>query len=159
MQVLSLIAVLTAPLSAVAIPTGNLGRSSNGQVAARQGPVAPTPCVRQDPPPTQEELEVRFNDFVEAFVGESKSIAKAFEYIAEDYINHNPMAENGFQSAWDILSPFWDSSPTTYIRHMIDGDMSWVNYGSSFGQIVDRFRWEGGCIAEHWDQGEQYPTA
>lgn len=86
MQVLSLVAVLTAPLSAVAIPTGDLGRSSNGQVAARQGPVAPTPCVRQDPPPTQEELEVRFNDFVEAFVGESKSIAKAFEYIAEDYI-------------------------------------------------------------------------
>ncbi|AEO59472.1 hypothetical protein MYCTH_2307822 [Thermothelomyces thermophilus ATCC 42464] len=147
-----LVAVLAAPLSVVAAPTGNI-------MAARQAPVAPTPCVRQDPPPTQEETEARFNDFVEKFVGRSKSIAKAFEYIAEDYINHNPLAQNGFKSAWDILSPFWDSSPTTYLRHTIDGDMSWVNYRSSFGQIVDRFRWEGGCIVEHWDQGEQYPTS
>jgi len=27
--------------------------------------------------------------------------------------------------------------------------MGWVNYRSGFGTIVDRFRWEDGCIAEH----------
>lgn len=63
--------------------------------------------------------------------------------------NHNPLADNGFDSAWNILSPIWDSNPTTYIRHTFEGDMSWVNYRSSFGEIVDRFRWEGGCIVEH----------
>jgi hypothetical protein len=39
-----------------------------------------------EPPPTQEETEARFNAFVEAFVGKSKKLATAFEYIAEDYI-------------------------------------------------------------------------
>lgn len=33
---------------------------------------------------------------------------------------------------------------------MIQGNMSWVNYkAGAMGEIVDRFRWEGGCIAEH----------
>lgn len=91
--------------------------------------------------------------------------------------NHNPAAQNGSQSAWDILSPFWDSSSTTYIRSTVAEDMSWVNYNTGgFGQVVDRFRWEAGCIAEHvshtysprnasqlltetqWDQGEEYPA-
>jgi hypothetical protein len=28
--------------------------------------------------------------------------------------------------------------------------MSWVNYRSGgFGEVVDRFRWDAGCIAEH----------
>ncbi|KAL2162587.1 hypothetical protein VTH06DRAFT_7501 [Thermothelomyces fergusii] len=148
-----LLALLAYPLSVLAAPSGN------DRMAARQAPAPPRPCVRQDPAPSQEEIEARFDDFVDRFVGGSKSIAKAFEYIAEDYINHNPLAQNGFQAAWDILSPFWDSSPTTYIRHTIEGNMSWVNYQSIFGEIVDRYRWEGGCIVEHWDQGEQYPTS
>lgn len=28
--------------------------------------------------------------------------------------------------------------------------MTWVNYRSGgFGEVVDRFRWDAGCIAEH----------
>ena len=28
--------------------------------------------------------------------------------------------------------------------------MSWVNYrAGGIGEVVDRFRWEGGCIVEH----------
>lgn len=75
-----LVAVLASPLAVVAAPTGNTN------VAARQAPVKPTPCVRQDPSPSEEETAALFDDFVDKFVGENKSIAKAFEYIAEDYI-------------------------------------------------------------------------
>ncbi|KAK4142750.1 uncharacterized protein C8A04DRAFT_38121 [Dichotomopilus funicola] len=148
------VALLVAPLTAVATRTRQLG-----YVAVRQANGAPTPCVRIDPPPSQEETVARFNAFVDAFVGPSKSLFEAFKYIAEDYINHNPAAQNGSQSAWDILSPFWDSSSITYIRSTVAEDMSWVNYKSGgFGEVVDRFRWEAGCIAEHWDQGEEYPA-
>lgn len=59
------------------------------------------------------------------------------------------MAEDGFKEALDILGPFWGSQQLTLLRTHFEGDMSWVNYQSSFGQIVDRFRWEDGCIVEH----------
>ena len=60
------------------------------------------------------------------------------------------MAQNGAASAWGILSPIWQGISHTYIRSTINDDMSWVNYrAAGMGEIVDRFRWEGGCIAEH----------
>ncbi|KAH6617651.1 hypothetical protein F5144DRAFT_624291 [Chaetomium tenue] len=132
--------LFSAPLLAVAIPTSSpVTGEQTGLLVARQRQPAPPPCVRMDPPPTQEETEARFNAFVE---------------------NHNPAAQNGSQSAWDILSPFWDQSSHTYIRSTIEDNMSWVNYRSGgFGEVVDRFRWDAGCIAEHWDQGEVYPNS
>lgn len=60
------------------------------------------------------------------------------------------MARNGSASAWSILSPIWQSISHTYLRSTIKGDMSWVNYrAAGLGEVVDRFRWEAGCIAEH----------
>lgn len=82
------VAFLAAPLAAVAIPTSNAavaGVPSRSPLFARQR-TAPPPCVRMNPPPTQEETNARFEAFVEAFVGRSKNITKAFEYIAADYI-------------------------------------------------------------------------
>ncbi|KAL2265082.1 hypothetical protein VTJ83DRAFT_7592 [Remersonia thermophila] len=146
-------ALVVAPLSAVALPTGGV------DLVPRQGQQAPPPCVRQDPPPSQEETEARFRAFVEVFVGPKKNLYEAFKYISDDYINHNPMANNGHKAAWDVLSPFWNSFQHTYLRSTIKDNMSWVNYRAGFmGEVVDRFRWEGGCIVEHWDQGERYPS-
>lgn len=73
------VALLAAPLSAVALPTSSVA------VTSRQRQ-APPPCVRMDPAPSQNETEARFNAFVEAFVGQSKNLYEAFTYIAEDYI-------------------------------------------------------------------------
>jgi hypothetical protein len=82
-----LVTLISSPLLVVAIPTSNLVAGEQaGLLLARQRQPAPPPCVRMDPPPTQEETEARFNAFVEAFVGKSKKLATAFEYIAEDYI-------------------------------------------------------------------------
>ncbi|KAK3402425.1 hypothetical protein B0T20DRAFT_139795 [Sordaria brevicollis] len=129
---------------------------------------APPPCKRVlDPAPTANETAARFTTFVQAFVGAQggkKNITKAFEFIAEDYINHNPMASNGAASAWSILSPIWQQMSHTYLRSTIKTEqtpvMSWVNYrAGGLGEVVDRFRWEGGCIVEHWDQGEKYPSS
>lgn len=35
------------------------------------------------------------------------------------------------------------------LRTKFESPQSWLNYKNSFGTVVDRFRWEGGCIAEH----------
>lgn len=156
-------ALLVAPLAVVAAP--NPARTFGSDLAskvlaARQGSQPPPFCVRQeDPAPTEEETEELFNAFAKAFITDN-NITEAFTYIAEDYINHNPLAQNGFMSAWNILSGIWGGISKTLIGTAYDADMSWVNYqASGLGTIVDRFRWEGGCIAEHWDQGERMPAA
>lgn len=63
--------------------------------------------------------------------------------------NHNPLAQNGSASAWGILSPIWAQQSITVLGTRFRGNQGWLNYRSTFGTIVDRFRWEGGCIVEH----------
>jgi hypothetical protein len=52
----------------------------------------------------QNETAARFAAFVEAFVGKSKNITKAFEYIAEDYIVcvFFPVLRTGVFYAWQV---------------------------------------------------------
>ncbi|KAF1952226.1 hypothetical protein CC80DRAFT_479847 [Byssothecium circinans] len=122
-------------------------------------PPKPAPCVRINPPPDAKTTEARFNAFAKVFIYD-QNITEAFTYIVKDYINHNPAAENGFDSAWNILSPIWASQDITPLRTTFDAatNQGWLNYQTAtFGEVVDRFRWEGGCIAEHWDAGEVYP--
>lgn len=95
--------------------------------------------------------------------------------------NHNPFAEDGPDAALDVLGPIWPTVQITPLRTAFKGDMGWLEYNASgIGRVVDRFRWEKGCIVEHvstevrrkkaviynlcidansykWDQGEQFP--
>ncbi|KAF4947770.1 hypothetical protein FGADI_10164 [Fusarium gaditjirri] len=121
--------------------------------------VTPVPCQRLKHEPCELETQERFNQFAYAFIYE-KNLTKAFEYIAADYINHNPFAKNGSAAALDLLGPVWGNATITPIRTRFQGKTGWLNYNvSGFGsETVDRFRWERGCIAEHWDQGEVYPS-
>ncbi|PKS05510.1 hypothetical protein jhhlp_008888 [Lomentospora prolificans] len=157
----TLCALLTAPLAAVAAPSPTRTTSfdlASKVLAARQGMQPPPFCVRQDPAPTEAETEELFNAFAEAFITKN-NITEAFTYIAEDYINHNPLAQNGFMSAWNILSGIWGGISKTMLGTAFEADMSWVNYqASGLGTIVDRFRWEGGCIAEHVGPSHSSPN-
>ncbi|KAI1243978.1 hypothetical protein MGN70_013846 [Eutypa lata] len=92
---LTTLAVLLAPLGALA---GPMSRLSSRQLEQ------PPPCVREDPPPSEAETKARFDKFANAFIV-TKNITEAFLYIADDYINHNPAAENGAKSAVRIPRP------------------------------------------------------
>jgi hypothetical protein len=64
--------------------------------------------------------------------------------------NHNPLAQNGSDSAWGILSPIWAAQNITPLRTTWQNPQAWLEYNNTaFGVVVDRFRWEGGCIVEH----------
>ena len=87
MQLTNLLSVLALPLAGVvAAPTA--GKQPSPSLFSTRQARRPAPCQRQNPPPTPEELKVRFDDFVQAFVGPTgtKNITKAFEYIVDDYI-------------------------------------------------------------------------
>ena len=64
--------------------------------------------------------------------------------------NHNPMAQNGAQWALNLLGGIWGGQNIRVRRTLYRNNTSWLNYDGSFGSnIIDRYRWEGGCIVEH----------
>ncbi|KAF5026416.1 hypothetical protein F66182_1481 [Fusarium sp. NRRL 66182] len=132
--------------------------AANG-LSARQSVVKPPPCEALHPPPSEYATKKRFYKFAHAFMLE-KNLTNAFAYIAENYTNHNPFADDGFDVAFDFLAPAWPTTNITLYRTLFKGNMGWLNYNtSSFGEVIDRFRWEKGCIVEHWDVGETWPTS
>ncbi|OAL44953.1 hypothetical protein IQ07DRAFT_549336 [Pyrenochaeta sp. DS3sAY3a] len=158
MHITSLLTPFLLLSSTLATPLSPPSALAPATLNTRQtAPVKPAPCVR-NPATSVRVTKKRAQKFAKAFIYE-QDISKAFEFIAADYINHNPLAQNGSDSAWGILSPIWAAQNFTAQRTAFDFPQSWVGYTSAaFGPIVDRFRWEGGCIVEHWDQGEVFPA-
>ncbi|KAL8376790.1 hypothetical protein RB595_007758 [Gaeumannomyces hyphopodioides] len=152
------LALALAPLGALAAPAPVMGLDSVAALSPRQGGRQVKFCEKMAEEPTEEETKARFDKFADAFIVK-KDLVEAFGYIAPEYINHNPAAKNGAQFAFDLLSPIWGSQRITVIRTLFRGNMGWLNYRNSFGTIVDRYRWEKGCIVEHWDAGERMPPA
>ncbi|KAI1101126.1 hypothetical protein F4804DRAFT_316810 [Jackrogersella minutella] len=167
MCILTLVTILLVPLGVAAVPAPNRTaalraiphihqpsriRSVNSSV------VTPLPCAPINPLPDEDETHTRFDEFAEAFLVE-KNLTHAFEYISSVYINHSPLSkEDGPDAALDVLATFWDTIQITPLRTKFEGNMSWLDYeASGNGEIIDRFRWEAGCIVEHWDQGETFP--
>jgi predicted SnoaL-like aldol condensation-catalyzing enzyme len=148
MHITPILIAFLAPITVFAAPTVH-SRPHVMTIAERQArPIKPSPCVRNINA-TEAVTKTRSEAFAQAFIYK-KDISEAFKYISKDYINHNPAAQNGSDSAWNILSPIWGSQNITPIRTAFTYPQSWLNYRTgSFGEVVDRYRWEGGCIVEH----------
>ncbi|KAI8711674.1 hypothetical protein NCS52_01431600 [Fusarium sp. LHS14.1] len=145
--------------TALSMPGDATAQHLSRGLITRQTLVAPPPCEPIYPPPSEFETKHRFNCFANAFLI-TKNLTEAFQYISKGYINHNPfVTQNGSQAAFDFLAPIWPTTNITFHRKLFRGDMGRVNYNTPFaGDIIDRFRWEDGCIVEHWDVGEVWPT-
>ncbi|EWY81961.1 hypothetical protein FOYG_16166 [Fusarium oxysporum NRRL 32931] len=160
MRFLNAILFLTASIAQAPQAVQAAGCPVGGEIDISQTTALPPPppCQPLVIPPGEVETEKRFNKFANAFIV-TKNITEAFTYISAGYINHNPLAKNGSESAWNILSPIWPSINITVLRTTFRGNMGWLNYNASgIGEVVDRFRWDAGCIVEHWDQGEKFPS-
>ncbi len=76
--------------------------------------------------------------------------------VAEDYIQHNPQAQDGRAGLLgfvDFIQSSGSFSPNI-IRSFEDGDLVVIQSSSDFGGgvvIFDLFRFEGETIVEHWD--------
>lgn len=159
MRVSSFIALLASASASMAsaIPYAAMEEPPSRVVEARQAVVTPPPCVAISPLPSDAETQARFQIFGDAFLVQ-KNLTRAFEYISSTYKNHNPWADDGPGPALDFLGPVWPSIQITPRRRAFKPPMSWLEYDASgIGRVVDRFRWEAGCIVEHWDQGEVFP--
>ncbi|KAI1385163.1 uncharacterized protein F4822DRAFT_412207 [Hypoxylon trugodes] len=151
MRFFILSAVLLAPLGVIAAPPPKLHDAGSNVVI-------PPPCIAMDPPPSEDETQMRFGKFAYAFIIK-KNLTEAFEYVSSTYINHQPLAgEDGPDAALKVLGPMWEEKTLIPLRTAFKSDQGWLDYmASGAGEIIDRFRWEAGCIVEHWDDGGKFP--
>lgn len=115
---------------------------------------------------SNEELVVQFYDKV---FNQRLDVKKlAMQYLAEDYIQHNPYVPTGRQGFISAIGGYLPMVPDTKwdIKQVItDGDLVvlhiHVHSLSDTGPgtaLVDIFRVCRGKIVEHWDIAQQIPT-
>jgi predicted SnoaL-like aldol condensation-catalyzing enzyme len=89
------------------------------------------------------------------------------EFIAADYIQHNPTVENGSKPLKAFLDHIRAQSPDAVhdVKRMFaDGDHVIVHYHVRPARdhkgwaVIDIFRIEKGLIAEHWDVSQDVVT-
>ena len=84
--------------------------------------------------------------------------SKVADYVAEDYIQHNPNVEQGRQGLLNFLeNHFFKMEAQHDIQLALeDGDLVAVYVHVSFNDgskavVTDIYRLEDGIIVEHWD--------
>ncbi len=83
------------------------------------------------------------------------------ELIAENYVQHNPQADNGLQAVKDLIAPLGPLDVEVH-RAIADGDLVAVHSNNkTFNTAgVDIFRLnDDGKIIEHWDVVQPIPDA
>ncbi|PZN34981.1 MAG: polyketide cyclase [Proteobacteria bacterium] len=96
-----------------------------------------------------------------------KRVREGFErYISANYIQHNPLADDGPHSAMEFLSTWFETHPQAIVevkRVIAEGDLVVIHHhmrtspedrGSA---AVDIFRVENGQVVEHWDVVQRMP--
>jgi len=102
-------------------------------------------------------------EFYQEFFG-NKNIAALDEYVAPDYIQHNPGLPDGREALRQGAIVWFKGAPKTRIdiQHLsADGDLVYIHTKSKTGDkvssVIDIFRIENGKIAEHWDVVQEVP--
>ncbi len=122
--------------------------------------------LESDDPQLQENKTLVFNFWREVF--QARNMEKAAEYMAEDYIQHNPLVATGRKPFTDFFGQF-DPQPVkpeiddlvtmiaekdlvilAFRRELPDPDNEGQSYTTTW---FDMLRIEDGKIAEHWDFG------
>lgn len=93
-----------------------------------------------------------------------KNIEAIDKYIAEGYIQHNPILPDGREALKQGATQWFKGAPKEKIdiRHLsADGDLVYIHTRSTAGgkvsSVIDIFRIENGKIAEHWDVIQALP--
>jgi len=111
---------------------------------------------------TLKEKRAAYEDFVQKFYIEKNVEAAFVNHMDENYIQHNPNALSGRQSAIDFLVPLFKTVNITLLNKGFYEDRGWVHFrqdepGKQPEAIVDVLRFNGSCIVEHWDVIQERP--
>jgi predicted SnoaL-like aldol condensation-catalyzing enzyme len=104
-------------------------------------------------------------DFADIFYRQ-KDVEKAFnEYVAENYIQHNPNILDGREAAISALKPKFSNPDAIFDikRIIVDGNMAVIHLHGRMsknqlgGAVADIYRLSDGKIVEHWDVLQPIP--
>ncbi|MBO9595361.1 MAG: ester cyclase [Niabella sp.] len=106
----------------------------------------------------------RVLDFYQKMFGD-KDLTAVDEYIAHDYIQHNPNVADGAEAFKKAAAGWFKNAPKTIIdvQHVAaEGDLVFLhlknkNPDGRVTSTIDIFRLENGKIAEHWDVHQDVP--
>lgn len=103
-------------------------------------------------------------EFARLFYTERDVPAAFAQFVAEDYIQHNPTIADGRQPAVDALTPKFSTPGARFDvqRILVDGDHALIHIKASFpgnpvAAVADIYRLEGGLVVEHWDVLQRMP--
>jgi predicted SnoaL-like aldol condensation-catalyzing enzyme len=102
-------------------------------------------------------------EFYQEFFGD-KNIGALDKYLADNYIQHNPILPDGKEALRQGATLWFKGAPKTKIdiQHLsADGNLVYIHTKSKMGDkvssVIDIFRIENGKIAEHWDVIQDVP--
>lgn len=104
--------------------------------------------------------------FIPLFYEKRDARTAFMTWVAEDYIQHNPIAKDGRDNAVAALEPFFKAMPEmkyTVVRVIAEGDLVVVhnklqmNAADRGSAVVDIYRVENCKIKEHWDVIQAIP--
>jgi predicted SnoaL-like aldol condensation-catalyzing enzyme len=101
-----------------------------------------------------------------AKVWNAKNLGAVADFVADDYIQHNPHVGNGRAALEAFLGPMFEAVPEgrfTIARLIADDDLVvahtlfQANADDRGTAVVDVYRIVDGRLAEHWDVKEAVP--
>jgi len=103
-------------------------------------------------------------EFYQKLFGD-KDISVIDQYIAEDYIQHNPIAADGRLALKEIATKWLSNQPKIKVdfqKIAADGDLVFLhiktkNFSGKALSLIDIFRLKDGKIVEHWDVMQEVP--
>lgn len=149
---------LLAPITALAYPTADSSGVPYDYLNKRENLCslkAPPALCKPNASITPEETAIRAYKFYRAFIvdGDPRTM---FSLIDDVYVQHNPGYRSGPQAIWSLFCRGNKIGTETGTQHCFvpSTNMSYAKYST-----VDRWKWVDGCVHEHWDQGEKFPSA
>lgn len=116
-------------------------------------------------PATDAEKRAILDSFIDTFLVKKDPVSAMRNFVAEDYIQHNPGVLSGRQNAINAFQGLSTASfKYTVINKAYDNNVGWYHYkmempgGGQPYAVVDIVRFNGTCIQEHWDVVQQRPA-
>ncbi|KAJ5623682.1 hypothetical protein N7490_012287 [Penicillium lividum] len=111
---------------------------------------------------SQDEMQAAMDRFAYLFYVE-KDVDIAFnQYVASNYVQHNPDILDGREAAIESLSPLFGSKGNTFeiAKVMVGPEYTSIHIkaltdGQPPFNVFDIYRTIGSCIVEHWDCMEE----
>lgn len=126
---------------------------------------APNDSVPACPPhyASSKTQEALFHAYVQKFYVQENVTGAVEDYVADDYIQHNPYVDSGKENAIKALSVLFTGVNITLLHTGFENGYGWVFSrfdipGLPPTATMDLLRYNGSCIQEHWESSEALPA-